>query len=65
MAHREHLSLKVYDMLGKEVAEVVNEEQTAGLHELSFNGADLACGVYYYRLISGSFVDTKKFLLVK
>jgi hypothetical protein len=65
LPNREHVSLKVYDMLGHEVATVVNEEQTAGTHEVTFNGINLASGVYYYRLLSGSYVDTKKFILVK
>jgi subtilisin family serine protease len=65
LPNREHVSLKVYDMLGHEVATVVYEEQSAGIHELTFNASYLSSGVYYYRLISGNFVDTKKFVLVR
>lgn len=58
-------TLKVYDVLGREVKTLVNERQTAGLHSVTFNAEDLPSGVYFYRLTAGSFVDTKKLLLLK
>jgi choice-of-anchor B domain-containing protein len=58
-------SLKVYDVLGREVAELVNEVQTAGPHQVSFGGAGLASGVYFYRLAAGGFTVTRRMLLAK
>ena len=57
--------LKVYDILGREVTTLVNEQQRAGYYKTSFRPSRLASGVYFYRLQVGSFVDTKKLLLVK
>ena len=58
-------TLKIYDMLGKEVAVLVNEENEAGYHQVEFNGSGMASGVYFYALQAGSFVQTKKFMLLK
>lgn len=58
-------TLKVYDMLGREAAALVNEEKTPGNYEVKFNGSNLSSGVYFYRLQSGSFSETKKFVLMK
>jgi hypothetical protein len=60
-----YTTLKVYDDLGKEVATLVNEEKPAGNYEIEFNASELASGVYFYRIISGDFVDTKKMILMK
>ena len=62
--------LKVYDILGKEIATLVNEEQRAGNYEVEFNIAQdsrpaLTSGVYFYRLQAGNFIETKKMLLLK
>jgi len=57
--------LKVYDMLGQEVATPVNGELVPGSHTVSFDGTNLAGGVYFYRLTSGDFSSTRKLLLVK
>jgi len=59
------VSLKVYDILGKEVMSLVNDIMSAGKHEITFNGSNLNSGTYFYRLQSGNFVETKKMLLVK
>lgn len=61
----EIVSLKIYDVLGNEMVELVNEKMNAGAHEVEFNGSGLSSGVYYYKLISGNFVDTKKLILTK
>jgi hypothetical protein len=58
-------TLKVYDVLGNEVATLVNEEKPAGSYEVSFNASMLASGIYYYRLTAGNFVEIKKMLLLK
>jgi hypothetical protein len=60
-----HVSLKVYDILGREITTLVNEEKTAGNYEIKFNGSGLSSGVYFYRLQSGLFSETKKFMLLK
>ncbi len=57
--------LVVYDMLGREVAVLVNEYHNAGTYEALFEGSNLSSGVYFYRLSSGVFVQTKKMILVK
>ncbi len=61
----EFVSLKVYDMLGKEVATLVNQNTNAGEYEVSFGAAKLTSGVYFYKLTSGNFSDVKKMILVK
>ena len=63
----EHVSLKVYDVLGKEVAILVNEEKSPGVYEVQFNAGKLSSGVYFYKLstASGSYSKIKKMLLVK
>ncbi len=58
-------SLKVYDLLGREVATLVNENLKAGTYEFDFDGNKLSSGVYYYKLTTGSFVETKKMILIK
>ncbi|MBI2427977.1 MAG: T9SS type A sorting domain-containing protein [Ignavibacteriales bacterium] len=58
-------TLKVYNMIGQEVATLINEYQNAGLYFVDFDASKLASGIYLYKLQSGSFVETKKMLLVK
>jgi len=60
-----HVSLKVYDVLGREVATLVNEQKAPGNYEVKFDGSKLASGVYIYRIEAGKFSDTKKLLLIK
>jgi hypothetical protein len=57
--------LKIYDVLGEEVKTLINEEKPAGTYEVLFNGEALASGVYYYKLTSGNFSETKKMVLLK
>jgi hypothetical protein len=59
------VSLKVFDVLGREIATLVNEEMRAGRYERTFVGTGLASGVYIYRLEAGGFVQSKKLLLLK
>jgi hypothetical protein len=59
------VGLKIYDLLGREIAELVNSELQPGLHKISFNGEKLSSGVYYYKLTAGEFSDIKKLILVK
>jgi hypothetical protein len=57
--------LKVYDILGKEIETLVNEKLNPGTYEVTFNASQYPSGVYFYRLITGSFTDTKKMILLK
>lgn len=59
------VSLKVYDMLGSEVASLVNENKEAGNYSIEFNASDFPSGIYVYRITAGNFVDTKKLILLK
>ncbi|MCH7974192.1 MAG: T9SS type A sorting domain-containing protein [Bacteroidetes bacterium] len=57
--------VKVYDVLGKEVASLVNEELKAGSYKFNFNAKGLTSGVYFYRLTAGNFTQTKKMILLR
>ncbi|MCF6268791.1 MAG: T9SS type A sorting domain-containing protein [Melioribacteraceae bacterium] len=73
-----HVTLKVYDILGREVATLVNEEQSGGSYEVTFNASaksihseissavgGLTSGIYFYKITSGEFIDSKKMILLK
>jgi hypothetical protein len=55
----------VYDVLGREVAVLVNEKKAPGNYQAVFNGSGLASGMYIYRLTAGTFMAAKKMLIVK
>ena len=59
------ITLKVYDILGNEVATLVNEEKPAGYYEINFNAKNLSSGIYFYKLQAGNFVQVKKMALLK
>ncbi len=59
------VTLRVFDILGREVAELVNENRTPGTHDVRFDGSNLSSGVYFYRLQAGSFNQTKKLVIVR
>ena len=61
----EFVSLKIYDILGREVSTLVNEEKPAGSYEVEFNAANLSSGAYFYKIRAGSFVQTKKMILLR
>ena len=65
LPNRSHVLLTVYSTLGQKVAELVNGDINAGYHEVNFNAGYLASGVYFYRLLAGSFVETRKLILLK
>lgn len=60
-----NVTLKVYDMLGQEVATVLDEQKSAGTYEVNFDASKLTTGVYVYTIKAGNFVATKKMMLVK
>ena len=60
-----HVSLTVYDLLGREVNVLVNEVQSAGTHSIAFDGTGLPSGIYLYRLQTGDFSITRKMVLLK
>lgn len=61
----EFVTLKVVDILGREIATLVNEQKPAGIYQVQFDASNLTSGVYFYKLQAGSFVETKKMTLLK
>jgi hypothetical protein len=59
------VSLKIYDVMGSEVAELVNGRQLAGIYNVNFDASSLASGTYFYKLTAGDFVSVKKMVLLK
>lgn len=59
------VSLKIYDVLGKEVVTLVNDQKSAGTYILNWNASNYSSGLYFYRLTAGEFTETKKMFLVK
>jgi Secretion system C-terminal sorting domain len=59
------VTLKVYDVLGKELRTLVNEVQNIGSYEVTFDGNGLSSGIYFYRLVAGTYSETKKLVLMK
>jgi hypothetical protein len=57
--------LKVYDVLGNEILTLVDEYKSAGIHEIKFNASGLPSGVYFYKLMAGSFIQTRKMILIR
>ena len=60
-----HITFIIYDILGREIATLVNETQEAGYKSVQFNASNLASGIYFYRLQAGAFTETKKLLLIR
>ncbi|MEK9135833.1 MAG: T9SS type A sorting domain-containing protein [Bacteroidota bacterium] len=60
-----HVALKVYDLLGREVATMADDVEEPGYKSVQLNASQLASGVYFYRLQFGRFVETRKMLVVK
>jgi hypothetical protein len=59
------VTLKIYDVLGNEVATLLNSEKPAGVYEIEFNATELTSGIYFYQINAGTFTQTKKMLLIK
>jgi hypothetical protein len=62
---KQQISLKVYDIIGNEVASIVDEIQEAGLHSIKFETVKLSTGIYFYQLKAGSYTQTRKMILIK
>jgi predicted acyltransferase (DUF342 family) len=65
LPEKNHVSLQIFDILGNLISTLVNQEQEPGYYSVVWNAAHFASGVYFYRFMSGSFVSTKKLILVK
>jgi hypothetical protein len=59
------VTLIIYDLLGREVITLVNEQLNPGTYEVTFDGSALSSGLYFYRITSGDFTDVKKMMLIK
>lgn len=59
------VQLKIYDVLGKELITLVNNEQPAGTYEVNFDGNNLTSGIYFYTITAGNYTDTKSMILMK
>jgi hypothetical protein len=65
VAKQSYVTLKIYDLLGREVVSLVNEVKQAGTYPITWNAAKLGSGVYFYKIQIGSFSETKKMILIK
>lgn len=65
VSSRQFVTLKVFDLLGREVVTLVNEEKPAGVYEVTFDATGLSSGVYLYKLIAGNYSETKKMILIR
>jgi hypothetical protein len=65
IAEKQLVTLKIYDVIGNEIAVLINEVKDAGTYNVEFNADRFSSGVYYYTLKAGSFTSTKKMILLK
>mgnify|MGYP006051396613 CR=1 FL=1 len=65
ISSRQLVTLKVYDVLGNEIATLVNEEKSAGNYKVEFSNKNLSSGIYFYVLQAGSYIETKKMILLQ
>lgn len=59
------VSLKIFDAFGKEIKELIRKNISEGNYEITFDGASLPCGIYFYQLATGDFTETKKMVVAK
>jgi len=62
---RQFVTIKIYDLLGRKIATLINEEKPAGEYKVEFNAANLPSGIYFYRIQAGSYSETRKMVLLK
>jgi hypothetical protein len=65
LSNDSYVDLSIFDLKGKKITSLINDNRSAGTHSIRFNAADLPAGVYFYRLQAGNWADTKKMLLIK
>ncbi len=65
LAENSDVSLKIYNVVGQEVAQLVNEKQSVGAHGVKFDASELTSGIYFYKLTAGNFISVKKMTLIK
>jgi hypothetical protein len=65
LSRGENVTIKIYDITGREIATLVNEKLNPGTYEVTFDGSNLPSGVYFYKLQAGDFVQTRKLILLK
>ena len=65
LGRQQFVVMKVYDVLGNEIATLVNEEKSAGTYEIKFDASVLTSGVYFYKLEAGNFIETKKMIFLR
>ncbi len=65
VSSRQFVTLRVYDVLGRKIATLVNEEKPAGNYEIKYNGEGLTSGIYFYQLRAGNYIETKKMVLIR
>jgi len=63
--HKTFISLKVFNVLGNEIATLINEEKPVGIHKVEWNAKGLPSGIYFYKIQAGNFSETKKMLVIK
>jgi flagellar hook assembly protein FlgD len=59
------VTLKIYDILGREIAILVNEKKQAGDYKVTWDAEEVPSGVYFYRIVAGEYIETKKMAVVK
>jgi hypothetical protein len=64
-SEKSNVKLIVYDVIGNEIATLVNEQKSTGNYEVKFDASDLSSGIYYYQLTTGDFIKTNKMILLK
>ena len=65
LKEKQHVSVTIYDLLGRKIKELVNEQQLSGIYSVSFDAEKLPSGIYFYTLTAGNFVDSKKMVVLK
>jgi hypothetical protein len=60
-----NVEIKVFDILGREVATLLNEQKQAGIHSVEFNAGNLSSGIYFYKIVSGNYSEMKKMILLR
>ena len=60
-----YVDIRLYDITGKEIQRLVNERQTAGTYKITFDASELPSGIYFYRMTTPTFTESKKMVLIK